>query len=587
MGIFDIFTLLGGVALFLFGMETMSKALEKQAGSSLGRILGTMTGTRFRAFLLGFVVTAAIHSSGAVTVMLVGFVNSGVMTFQQALGVIMGSNVGTTVTAWLLSLSDIQGDNIILMLLEPKNFTPLLAVIGIGLRMISKHDRKRGIGTILLGFAILMTGMDIMSSAMQPLADEPWFAPLFVKFTNPILGMIVGALLTALLQSSTASVGVLQALGDTGAITYASAIPIILGQNIGTCVTSLISAAGANKNAKRTALVHLYFNLIGSVIFLALFYTVNHFVDFAFVNMPVTRFGISLVHTGFNIVATFIMLPLSRWLERLVMLTIPDSAEPEKNTLLDSRFLTTPALAVERSFAAAADMADMSRSSVSKAISLMQKWDDRQAEEIRNLEAQTDHYEDAIGTYLVQVSSKSMSAGDSHVVNILLHTISDLERIGDHALNLTDTAQEIRDKGITFSPDARQELQTLEEALAELLGLTVNCYRSRDLTVARQVEPLEQVIDDLVRKIKVHHVDRLKDGRCSIAYGFVLDDLLTAYERIADHCSNVAVAIIEVTEGSFDTHQYLTGVKNGNNDEFEQYYRTYRERYRLLEEVKQ
>ena len=581
MDIFHVFYLFGGLALFLFGMDLMGKALEQQAGGKLQKILSTLTSNRFMGLLLGLAVTAVIQSSSATTVMVVGFVNSGIMALRQAIGVILGSNIGTTATSWILSLSGVQGDSFWLQMLKPTSFSPILALIGIILYMFCKSEKKKGIGTILLGFSILMTAMSTMSSAVEPLAEEAWFTSLFVRFTNPILGLLAGALLTAVIQSSSASVGILQALSATGAITYASAIPIILGQNIGTCITAILASTGTNKNARRAAMIHLYFNIIGSVIFLCAFYLLNSILHFPIMGQAIDVVGIATVHSCFNIGATILLFPFSRGLERLAMLTIPDSPEPEQTPLLDPLLLATPAVAVERSFTTTADMAEMGRQGVCLAIGLMHKWDEKKASEVNRLEAETDRYEDAIGTYLVQLSNRSMNLADSHMVNTLLHTISDFERISDHARDLVQTADEIRQKKIVFSSPAQKELQVLESALSELLSITVSCFREKNLSTAHQVEPLEQVIDDLVRKIKMHHVERLKDGSCSIEYGFVLEDLLTGYERIADHCSNVAVAMIEVAEGSFDTHQYLTGLKSGGNDEFDLFYDHFRNRYQL------
>ena len=588
MDIFHVFTMLGGIALFLFGMDVMSGALQKQAGGKLQKILGAFTGNPLKGFLLGMAVTAVIQSSGATTVMVVGFVNSGVMTLRQAISVIMGSNVGTTVTAWVLSLAGIEGGTFLTDMLKPANFSPLLAFIGIVLFMFSKSEKKKGVGTILIGFGMLMIGMDTMTNAMAPLAGEQWFINIFSALQNPILGMLAGALLTTVMQSSSASVGVMQALSDTGAITFGSAVPMIMGQNIGSCTTALISSMGANKSARRAAMVHLYFNIIGSLVFLALFAIGNWIFDFPFMDDPVSRTSIALVHTGFNLAATGMMLPLSRFLEKLAMMTIPDepSAQPEEVQILDPRLLDTPAAAVDRSFSATADMADAGRDAVTMAIGLVHQWDEDKALRVKELEAETDRYEDTIGSYLVHLSARSMNSADSHLVNTLLHSLRDFERIGDHARDLVKAAQEMNQKNIVFSQAAQEELQVLEKAVTDLLAMTTACFRERDLAAAHRVEPLEQVIDDLVRKIKTRHVARLKDGSCSIEYGFVLDDLLTAYERVADHCSNVAVAMIEVSEGSFDTHQYLTDIKSGADDDFERSYTTFREKYRLREEKK-
>lgn len=580
MSITHVFSLLGGLALFLYGMDLMGKSLERQAGSRLQKILARLTENPFKGFLLGLAVTAVIQSSSATTVMVVGFVNSGIMELHQAIGIIMGSNVGTTVTSWILSLTGLEGDSLLIQLLKPSTFSPLLAFVGILLFMFG-GEKKKGAGGILIGFAILMTGMTAMSDAVSPLEDEPWFTELFVRFSNPILGVLVGALVTAVIQSSSASVGILQALSSTGAITYGSAIPIIMGQNIGTCATALISSVGANKNARRAAMVHLYFNIIGVAVFLVCFYGLNAVFHFTFVNNVIAPWGIAVVHSVFNLGTTALLLPFTSLLERLACMTIPDDEKKESFTLLDERLLNTPSVAVEQARAVTSDMAETARTGVIQAMSLTHHWDEELAKKVREQEKQVDRTEDALGTYLVKLSGYALNHEDGQQVNTLLHTISDFERISDHARDLVQTADEIRQKKIVFSSPAQKELQVLESALSELLSITVSCFREKNLSTAHQVEPLEQVIDDLVRKIKMHHVERLKDGSCSIEYGFVLEDLLTGYERIADHCSNVAVAMIEVAEGSFDTHQYLTGLKSGGNDEFDLYYEHFLNRYQL------
>lgn len=584
MDIFNIFALFGGLALFLFGMDIMGKALEKQAGGKLQKILGKLTDNPLKGFALGLAVTAVIQSSSATTVMVVGFVNSGIMKLSQAVSIIMGSNVGTTVTSWILSLSGLQGDSFLVKILKPTSFAPVLAFIGIVLYMFFRSEKKRGTGTILLGFAVLMTGMTAMSNAVAPLADVPWFTSLFTRFENPILGVLAGAILTAVIQSSSASVGILQALSATGAITYGSAIPIIMGQNIGTCVTAIISSIGANKNAKRAAAVHLYFNIIGAAVFLALFYGINAFFPFEQLGDVVTPAGIAVVHTLFNIAATIVMLPFSRFLEKLAMLTIKDSAQPEQFQMLDARLLATPAVAVDRVSSTTSDMAKIAMESMKNAIKLTHKWDEKLAETVYMQEGETDKYEDAIGTYLVKLSSCSMNLKDSHEVNTLLHTISDFERIGDHSVNIVETAKEINDKNIVFSQQAQDELTVLERAVDDLMALTVECFEKHNIKLAQKVEPLEQVVDEIVRKIKMRHIERLKAGSCTIEYGFVLDDLLTSYERIADHCSNIAVALIEISADSFDTHEYLTNVKSGADESFDTRFDKYRERYRFKDE---
>ena len=582
MTVFNVFSLLGGLALFLFGMDIMGKALEKQAGGQLQKILSKLTDNPLKGFFLGLCVTAVIQSSSATTVMVVGFVNSGIMELHQAIGVIMGSNVGTTVTSWILSLSGLQGDSFLINMLKPTSFSPVLAFIGILLYM-GKSEKRKGIGTILIGFAVLMTGMTTMSNAVLPLQNEAWFTSLFIRFSNPLLGVLVGAIVTGVIQSSSASVGILQALSATGVITYGSAIPIIMGQNIGTCVTALISSVGANKNARRAAMVHLYFNIIGVTLFLAVFYGANLLLDFAFVNETVTAWGIAVVHSIFNLTATAVLLPFANGLEKLAILTIPDDAEKESFALLDERLLNTPAVAVERARAATADMAELARVGVVQAMSLTHKWDDSLAQKVREEEEKVDKYEDALGTYLVKLSSREMSHADSQSVNTLLHTISDFERISDHSVNVLNSAEEIHTKSIEFSQDAQEELQVLEGAVQDVLSRTTDAFRKGDLHMAGKVEPLETVVDELVRAIKARHVARLQTGSCSIEYGFVLEDLLTNYERVCDHCSNVAVAQIEVAQDSFDTHAYLNDLRYGNetkeSEQFQRRLDRYRERY--------
>ena len=583
MDIFHVFRLLGGLAMFLFGMDTMSKSLQKQAGGKLQKILGAFTGNPLKGFLLGMAVTAVIQSSGATTVMVVGFVNSGVMTLRQAIGVILGSNVGTTITAWLLSLAGVQGSGMLVEMLKPANFSPVLAFVGIVLYMFCKSEKKKGVGTILIGFGLLMIGMDNMSTAMAPLEHEAWFLQLFAHLSNPLLGVLAGALLTTVMQSSSASVGILQALSATGVITYGSAIPIIMGQNIGTCVTALISSVGANKNARRAAMVHLYFNIIGVTIFLVGFYGLNTVCHFAFVNTTIEAWGIAVVHSVFNIVATLVLLPFANLLEKLAILTIPDSPEKESFALLDDRLLNTPAVAVERARSATAEMAELARVGVMQAMSLTHEWNDTLAQKVREEETQVDRYEDALGTYLVKLSSRELNHADSQSVNTLLHTISDFERISDHSVNLMESAEEMHTKEIQFSQDARDELQVLEDAVQDILNRTTDAFRKGDLHLASKVEPLEAVVNELVRAIKAHHIARLQAGSCSIEYGFVLDDLLTNYERVCDHCSNVAVAQIEVAQDSFDTHAYLNELRHGNDtkesEEFHRRLDRYRERY--------
>ncbi len=583
MSIFNVFSLLGGLAMFLYGMDVMGKSLEKQAGNRLQAILSRLTDNPLKGFLLGLVVTSIIQSSSATTVMVVGFVNSGLMQLHQAIGIIMGSNVGTTVTGWLLSLSGIQGDSFWIQLCKPSTFAPILAFVGLILYMFLKSEKKKGVGAILLGFAILMTGMEVMSGAVSPLADDPQFTALFTAFSNPILGVLVGALLTGIIQSSSASVGILQALSSTGIITFGSAIPIIMGQNIGTCVTALIASIGANKNAKRAAMVHLYFNIIGVIVFLSLFYSLNAVFHFSFVNDTINPVGIAIIHSVFNILATALLLPFNRLLERLAILTIPDDKKPDTIQVLDDRLLATPALAVERARAVTVEMADLARTTLLQGMSLTHKWDKELAEKIAEGEQRIDEYEDRLGTYLVRLSSRSLTMEDSHAISLLLHTIGDYERIGDHAVNLLDTAKEIHEKGLQFSKSAQKDLAVLESAIQEVLDITITGFEKSDLSLADQVQPLEQVIDDLVRELKNRHIQRLQSGECTIELGFVLSDLLTNYERVSDHCSNISVTLEEVAKDRFDTHEYLSKMKEGEGNNYRQRIEDYHRRFALPE----
>ena len=579
MSITHVFSLLGGLALFLYGMDLMGKSLERQAGSRLQKILSRLTENPFKGFLLGLAVTAVIQSSSATTVMVVGFVNSGIMELHQAIGIIMGSNVGTTVTSWLLSLTGMEGDSLLIQLLKPSTFSPLLAFIGVLLYLFG-GEKKKGAGGILIGFAILMTGMTAMSDAVAPLENEPWFTELFVRFSNPILGVLVGALVTAVIQSSSASVGILQALSSTGVITYGSAIPIIMGQNIGTCATALISSVGANKNARRAAMVHLYFNIIGVGVFLVLFYSLNAVFRFTFVNDVIAPWGIAVVHSVFNLGTTALLLPFTSVLEKLACMTIPDDEKKESFTLLDERLLNTPSVAVEQARAVTSDMAETARTGVIQAMSLTHHWDDSLAKKVKEQEKQADRCEDALGTYLVKLSGYALNHEDGQQVNTLLHTISDFERISDYSVNLLNSAQEIHDKEITFSADAQEELGVLEDVVQDLLNRTAEAFRQNDLHLASKVEPMESVVGELVRAIKARHIARLQAGSCSIAYGFVLEDLLTSYSRICAHCSNVAVALIEVAQDSFDTHAYLSDLRHNKAAEESQAFQRRVDRYR-------
>ncbi len=576
--IFSLISLLGGLALFLFGMDIMGKSLERSAGGKLQNLLAKMSSNVPKGFLLGLAVTAVIQSSSATTVMAVGFVNSGIMTLGQAVGVIMGSNVGTTVTAWILSLSGLEGDSFIIQLFKPATLAPLLGIIGIVLYMFFKSDKKKGVGMILLGFLALMTGMDMMSNSMSFLKGEQWFADLMVSFSNPILGILMGAVLTGIIQSSSASVGILQSLCSTGAVTFGSAIPVILGQNIGTCVTAIIGSIGANKNARRTAMVHLYFNIIGSLLFVILFYGIGLFFPWEFLEEICEPWNIAVIHTCFNVAVTAILLPFNKLLVKLAILTVPDDKKEEKNALLDKRLLGTPAVAVERAHEVALKMALASAEAVELASGLIKNFDPKVMERVTELENKTDRYEDALDSYLVTLSEKNLSVESNRVLNTLLYTVSDVERIGDYAINIAEAAQEMQEKKIKFSEQACAELDVLEHAVLDILHKTSDAYRSFDCTKAIDVEPQEQVVDALVREIKSRHVRRLRDGLCTVEYGFVLEDILTAFERTADHCSNIAVCLIEIAHGSFETHEYLNRVKHFDA-EFEKQYQLYKEKY--------
>ena len=586
--IFNIVSLLGGLALFLFGMDTMGKALERQAGGKLQTILAKMSSTVIKGFLLGAAVTAVIQSSSATTVMVVGFVNSGIMTLKQAVGVIMGSNVGTTITAWILSLSGLEGDSFLIKLFKPSTLAPLIGTVGIVLFMFTKGDSKKGIGTIMLGFLALMTGMEIMGDSMEFLENEPWFAQLMVSFSNPIIGILFGAALTAIIQSSSASVGILQGLCVTGAVTYGSAIPIILGQNIGTCVTAMMGSIGANRNARRTAMVHLLFNIVGVALFAVVFYGIGLFCPWAFMHDSVKAWDISLIHTGFNLGATAILLPLNGLLVKLAYLIIPHEYTPQKEELLDERLLATPAVAVQRSHEITVRMMDAAREAVEVAIVLTKEYTQEGMDRVKELENITDQYQDALGSYLVKLSGEKMNHADNRTLNNLLYTISDIERIGDHAVNLAEAAREMAEKKVNFSAAAKEELLVLEQAVLDMLAKTAMAFEYTDLQRAMKVEPHEEVIDVLVREIKSRHVRRLRDGKCTVEYGFVLDDLLTSYERIADHCSNMAVEMLQSAEDKMEVHEYLNALRAGELDESAKYKQRigeYAERYQFPEEV--
>ncbi len=581
MDIFSVISLLGGLAMFLYGMHAMSAGLEKLAGGKLQSTLQRMTSRTVTSLLFGAGITIAIQSSSALTVMLVGLVNSGIMELGQSVGVIMGSNIGTTLTAWILSLSGINSDAILLKLLKPENFAPIAALIGIILMMASKKARRKDAGGVLVGFAILMYGMQLMSSSVSPLADMPEFAGILTAFNNPILGVIVGAVFTGIIQSSAASVGILQALSLTGCVTFGMAIPIIMGQNIGTCVTALLSSIGANRNAKRVAMIHVLFNTIGTVLCLVLFYGLNAIFQFSFTNAPIGAVEVALCHSVFNFATTAMLLPFGKQLERLSRLLVPDKAEDKPRVFLDDRLLLSPGLAVHESFNMAARMAELARDTVNCALGLMLRYDAKAADSIGERENELDLYEDRLGTFLVKVSSSALNEHDSHEVSKLLHNIGDFERIGDHALNIRQSAAEMHNKGIAFSPEATAEVELLFTALHEILNLGVDSFVKDDLDAAARVEPLEQVIDVLISQIKRRHIDRLQTGKCTIELGFVLNDLLNNCERISDHCSNIAVCVTETDRGEFDTHEYLNAIKTGNDEAFKKAYAEYADKYEL------
>ncbi len=583
MTVHDVLAMLGGLAVFMFGMHTLSAALEKLAGGRLEHWLEKMTSNPLKGVALGAGVTALIQSSAATTVMMVGFVNSGIMKLSQAIGVIMGANIGTTATAWILSLSSVSGGGIAAVF-NPSNFTPMLALIGIVLIMFMKSDKKKTVGTILIGFSLLMFGMNSMSSAAEGLKDNEAFANVMVAFSNPFLGVLVGALLTAVLQSSSVSIGILQTLSNkTGTITYSIALPIILGQNIGSCVTALISSIGANKSAKRVAIVHLYFNVIGTVVFLSLFYIVNGLIDMPFMSDKLNSTGIAVIHTCFNVLVTALFLPFTKQLEKLACLTVRDKPGDEETEvpILDKRFLKTPAVAIEHCKNVAFKMAKLTQKTIMLSMELVGKYDKETAQTVVDNENAIDIYEDKIGSYILQVASKDLSVADSQVVSNLLHTIGDLERISDHAVNIKEAAEEMYDKKIGFSPAAKEEIGIMMNAVTEILDMTISSFVTVDVAKAKEVEPLEDVIDGLRTELKNRHVERLRQGICTIELGFILQDLLTNFERVSDHCSNIAVCLIQTQENNMDTHEYMNELKRLDKSEFMDEFNQYKDKYAL------
>ena len=585
MDFFGILQLIGGLCLFLFGMETMGDGLKKASGSKLEEILSRLTSSVPKGVLLGTAVTAVIQSSSATTVMLVGFVNSGIMSLRQAIPVIMGANIGTTATAWLLSLSGIEGDSFLIQMLKPMSFSPILAAVAIVFMMFMKSEKKYDIGLILIGFAVLMYGMDIMSSAVKPLADVPEFISVLTMFSNPVLGVAAGAVFTAAIQSSSASVGILQALCKTGAVTYGTTIPIIMGQNIGTCVTAILSSIGANRGAKRVAAVHLSFNIIGTIVFLAVFYTANALVHFDFLGNVVNPANVAVIHSIFNIGCTLLLLPFTKALEKLANLVVKDAPEAKSQdetlNLLEERFLATPSFAVTQCKAVATKMADHARDCIFTAMKLMKEFDRDKCDYVYLIEEKIDRYEDALGAYIVRLSRLDISEEDSKTLTMILHNLGDLERITDHARNIAETAEELHRKNLSFSQNAQAEVAVFMDAVKEVVTLAIDAFENDDPITAAEVEPLEDVIDAIHAEVKSRHIRRLKEGTCTIELGFILSDLGTNLERVADHCSNLAVCVIETEKGNFDMHHYLDDLKLYGHDNFDEKMHKYEAKYAL------
>lgn len=592
MDIFGVLSLIGGLAVFLYGMDLLGEGLTGASGGKLEKILEKLTSNPLKAVLLGAGVTAVIQSSSATTVMVVGFVNSGIMKLSQAVGVIMGANIGTTITSWILSLTGIESSNIFISLLKPTSFSPVLAAVGIVFLMFLKKDSLKNPGKIMIGFALLMYGMDAMSSSVAPLAEVPQFASILTAFSNPVLGMLAGMLFTAIIQSSSASVGILQALCSTGILSYATALPIIMGQNIGTCVTALLSSIGATKNGKRAAIIHLYFNVIGTVTFMIVFYALNAVIHFSFLNLTAQEFGIAVIHTTFNIITTAYLLPLRKVLEKLAYATIKldddekrimDRRSENEFALLDDRFLEAPSLAVEHCKQVINKMADISRESLFISMSLIGGYDEEQALRVGELETRADKYEDALGTYIMKISTKNLKKEDSEMLNVMLHCIGDFERISDHACNICDSARELQQKNMQFSPKAETELDILSSAVREAVDISFDAFKSNGKNEADKVEPLEELIETLAVELKARHIRRLREGKCTIELGFAHSDILNNLERVADHCSNIAVDVIQSDQLEFDAHEYLDGIKNKDNQQFARDYKAYKEKYRLPE----
>ncbi len=589
MDIFSVLTMVGGLALFLYGMDVLGDGLKKVSGGKLEIILEKLTSNKLMAILLGAGVTAVIQSSSATTVMVIGFVNSGIMKLSQAVGVILGANVGTTVTAWLLSLTGLEGSSLVLQLLKPSSFSPILAIVAVIILSMSKKGKHKDVATIMIGFAVLMIGMDTMSNAVKPLAEIPEFTNILLMFSNPVLGMLIGLVLTAIMQSSSASIGILQAMCVSGAVSYSTAIPIIMGQNIGDCVAALLSSASAGRMAKRAAFVNLYYKIIKAAVFMAVFYALNAFLHFAFLGKPASALGVAVIHTAFNVVSVILIYPFTQVLEKLVYLTIPKSdaenqaqeAVGREIQILDSRFLSRPGLALEHCKNAAIDMANLARESLFLSIQLLESFDKKAADKVIELEELVDNYEDELGSYLVKLSSKHLTEKDSQEISVLLHSIGDFERISDHAINIMESAEEMHEKKLYFSRKAEEELKIFTEAIKDIVNTTVQVFQQEDLKLAAMVEPMEEAVDNLNSEIKKRHVKRLRKGKCTIEMGFVLSDITTNYERVSDHCSNIALCLLQLNEENFGTHGFQDSMSFKDNAAFTAEVNRLKEHYQL------
>lgn len=589
MDFFGVLTMMGGLALFLYGMHVLGDGLSKASGGRLEQILEKLTSNKLKAVLLGAGVTAVIQSSSATTVMVVGFVNSGIMKLSQAIGIIMGANIGTTITSWILSLTGIESGNFFVQLLKPTSFSPILAIIGVGILLFSKNEKKKNVAVIMVGFAVLMFGMETMSSAVTPLADVPEFTNILLMFSNPLLGMLAGAILTAIIQSSSASVGILQALCATGAVTYSTALPIIMGQNIGTCVTALLSSVGTSKNARRAAIIHLYFNIIGTIVFMILFYAVHAIIGFEFMDLAAEPYGIAVIHSTFNVFATCLLLPFSKMLEKLAYLTIPEDASEnvmvryidEDIKALDSRFMNNPGLAMEQSRKVITHMAQTAKDSYLKAIGLLEHYDEQTAEEIVQMEKDVDRYEDVLGTYLLKLTGRELSERDSQSLTFYLHSIGDFERISDHAVSIMKSCEEKNQKGQEFSNKAQEELEIFSRAITRILNTSLEVFKREDGELTYEVEALQAVVEELSAEVRKRHIKRLRKGKCTIELGFLLSDIITSYERIAAHCAHIAVSIVQVRDDSLEMHGYNEEIREKDAVRYHQLYDTFLQEYAL------